>query len=152
MNRFVSSVFALAFGLALGMGVAHAADETISVTVDQAEISKLPMGTATVVIGNPAIADVTIQKSGIMVVTGKNYGLTNLVALDTKGAVITEMKLRVKPLTESIMTVHRGVNRESYTCAPNCEKTLRLGDSDQYFSGVANQSTSRNQLATQQPR
>ena len=33
-------------------------------------------------VGNPLIADATVQPGGILVITGKGYGATNLVALD----------------------------------------------------------------------
>ena len=41
-------------------------------------------------IGNPLIADASVQPGGIMVVTGKGYGVTNLVALDRDGATLME--------------------------------------------------------------
>jgi Flp pilus assembly secretin CpaC len=56
------------------------------VHLDQAKVLKLPEKTATLVVGNPLIADVAVQPGGIMVVTGKSYGVTNLVALDRGGA------------------------------------------------------------------
>src|SRR5581483_12207162 len=52
-------------------------DDAISVNVDQAKLFKLPNRVATIVVGNPLIADVTLQNGGIIVVTGKGYGATN---------------------------------------------------------------------------
>ena len=46
---------------------------------------KLPDQVATIVIGNPLIADATLQSGGVLVVTGKGYGATNLLALDRGG-------------------------------------------------------------------
>jgi Pilus formation protein N terminal region len=129
--------------------VAPTSGPTLSVTVDQAMIAKLPAGTATVVIGNPAIADVTIQKNGVMVVTGKTYGLTNLIALDASGGTVGETRIKVQPLNDQIMVVQRGLERESFTCSPTCERTLRLGDSEKHFGAIISQTGSRNSLATQ---
>src|SRR5450755_4262421 len=56
---------------------ARAADP-ITVVLDQATIAKLPEHVSTIVIGNPLIADVTVQAGGLLVVTGKGYGTTNL--------------------------------------------------------------------------
>ena len=51
--------------------------EPITVRLDQAKLLKVPDRTATLVIGNPLIADVAVQPGGIMVVTAKSYGITN---------------------------------------------------------------------------
>ncbi len=51
---------------------------------------KLPDRAATVVIGNPLIADLAIQPGGIAVVTGKGYGGTNVIVMDRAGVVLTE--------------------------------------------------------------
>lgn len=126
--------------------------ETLNVVVDQAKVARIPAGTQTVVVGNPAIADVTIQKSGVMVVTGKTFGTTNMITLDSNGALISEVRLQVLPHNDAIMVLHKGTERESYNCSPNCERTVRLGDSEKYFSSVIGQTTSRNSFATQQQR
>ncbi|HWZ05909.1 MAG TPA: pilus assembly protein N-terminal domain-containing protein, partial [Bradyrhizobium sp.] len=46
----------------------------IAVNVDQARLVKLPARVATIVVGNPLIADVALQAGGVIVVTGKGYG------------------------------------------------------------------------------
>src|SRR5450631_2744703 len=55
--------------------------EPITVNLDQAKLVKLPERTATLVIGNPLIADAAVQPGGVVVLTAKSYGVTNLVAL-----------------------------------------------------------------------
>ena len=47
---------------------------------------KLPEKVSTIVVGNPLIADVAVQSGGLVVVTGKGYGTTNLIVLDRAGA------------------------------------------------------------------
>ena len=49
-----------------------AAMDSILVQTDRAQVLKLPPRATTIVIGNPMIADVAIQKNGSMVVTGKS--------------------------------------------------------------------------------
>ena len=61
-------------------------DSTLSVVVDQAKILKLPERVSTIVVGNPLIADVTLQPGGMVVVTGKGYGSTNMIAMDKSAA------------------------------------------------------------------
>jgi Pilus formation protein N terminal region len=117
----------------------------LSVTLDQAKIARIPDGTVTLVIGNPIVADVTMLKgSGAMVVTGKGFGETNLIALDGQGNVLDEKTIRVIP-TGSVLVVQRGMDRESYSCAPQCMPTVQLGDGKQ-FSDASGQVSARNGL------
>jgi Flp pilus assembly secretin CpaC len=121
---------------------AHAAD-TITVVLDQAAITKLPEHVSTIVIGNPLIADVTVQAGGLLVVTGKGYGTTNLIALDRSGAVLTERNIQVLSPQDKVVFVYRGVNRESYSCAPDCERRITLGDTKEYFDETLRQTGTR---------
>ena len=79
-----------------------------------------------------------------MVVTGKGFGQTNLIALDAKGEVLDEKMIRVVPTTATLL-VQRGTERESYSCAPQCMPTVQLGDGKQ-FSDASSQITQRNGL------
>jgi Flp pilus assembly secretin CpaC len=117
--------------------------ETIKVLVDQAVITKLPAQVATIVIGNPLIADVTVQAGGLVVITGKGYGATNMIALDRTGAVLSERNIEVVGQEGNIVVVYRGVNRESYSCTPNCERRITLGDAPDYFEATLLQATNR---------
>ncbi len=136
---------ALAFALCLG-GEAAAGEPVLNVSIDQAKIAKVPDGTKTLVVGSPIVADVTLlHGSNTMVVTGKGYGETNFIALDGLGNVLDEKMIRVEP-AGSVLVVQRGMERESYSCAPRCMPVVELGDGDEF--GVASgQITSRNQLA-----
>jgi Flp pilus assembly secretin CpaC len=124
---------------------ARAADP-ITVMLDQATIAKLPEHVSTIVIGNPLIADVTVQAGGLLVVTGKGYGTTNLIALDRSGAVLTERSIQVLGPQE-VVVVYRGLSRESYSCAPDCERRITLGDATAYFEDTLQQSGNRNSRA-----
>jgi hypothetical protein len=120
----------------------------LAVMIDHARVVKLPERTQTVIVGNPIIADVTVQRNGIMVVTGKSYGVTNLIALDSAGTLLSESLISVQAPSESVVTVQRGLERESYSCTPSCQPSLLLGDATKYFSDVGGQAGQRNQLAT----
>jgi Flp pilus assembly secretin CpaC len=127
---------------AMAVAPAHGAD-AITVALDQATITKLPERVATIVIGNPLIADVTLQSGGLLVVTGKGYGSTNLIALDRAGAILTERNIEVVSPQDNIVIVYRGTSRESYTCAPDCQGRITLGDSGEFFERVLGQSSTR---------
>src|SRR5262245_30801546 len=121
------------------------AEDAVSIKVDQAQLITLPERVATIVIGNPLIADATLQSGGILVVTGKGYGTTNLLALDRAGRTLMSKMVEVRGAgTDDIVVVYRGVERESYSCAPNCERRITLGDSPAYFNATISQSGARN--------
>jgi hypothetical protein len=44
--------------------------------------------------------------------------------------------------------VHRGGSRETFSCAPNCERRITLGDATEYFDQNLNQAATRNAKAS----
>jgi Flp pilus assembly secretin CpaC len=135
---------ALSIGLALVVSVPALAVDTVTVTVDQAKIVQIPPGTRTLIIGNPMIADVTLLKSGsTMIVTGKGFGETNMIALDSNGSPLAESNILVVGDPRGLV-VQRGMERESYTCAPRCQPTAVLGDNSAFFNNVASQIQAHN--------
>jgi hypothetical protein len=139
------AVAAAAFGVFIA-GTAQSAD-TITVVLDQATITRLPDRVATLVIGNPLVADASIQPGGMMILTGKGYGTTNLVALDRDGAILMNRSILVTGAQDHVVVVYRGINRESYSCAPNCERRITLGDTPEYFEATLSQAGNRNTRA-----
>lgn len=131
------------------VAAAPPARDLITVVVDNAKVMRLPARTQTVIVGNPIIADVAVQKNGIVVLTGKSYGVTNLIALDATGAMLAESMISVQAASDSVVVVQRGLERESYSCTPSCQPALLLGDSAKYFGDVSGQAGQRNTLATQ---
>jgi len=139
----------LAIALFAAIGAAPAFADNVSVSIDQAHVLHLPDKVATIVIGNPLIADASLQKGGILVITGKSYGSTNLVALDRGGQVVMDKTVEVRSAAGSdLVVVYRGVERETYSCAPECERRITLGDSPAYFGATLAQSGSRNGQAS----
>ena len=147
---------ALAAGSILAVMAADIAraGESLQVQLDQAKIVRLPDHVATIVVGNPLIADVSIQSGGLMVVTGKGYGRTNLIVLDRAGNVLTERTVQVQGPGEDVVVVYRGNDRESYSCAPKCERRITLGDAAGFFDGALGQAGSRagQAVGTQMPQ
>ncbi|WP_020173597.1 pilus assembly protein N-terminal domain-containing protein [Methyloferula stellata] len=111
--------------------------DKIVVTVDQARIVKIPANARTLVIGNPIIADVTLQ-NGVMIVTGKGFGQTNFIALDEAGNPVAESMIEVIGGTNALV-VQRGMDQQSYSCAPRCEPTVKLGDDPKYMGEISGQ-------------
>ena len=108
----------IAFVLAFGAPPARAETDLIAVTLDQAKIAKLPPGATTLIIGNPMIADVTMLKNNnSMVITGKGFGQTNLIAIDAEGSIIEENQVQVLP-ARTVLVLQNGNSRISYACNP----------------------------------
>jgi Flp pilus assembly secretin CpaC len=146
---FTLTVALIGLGLA-GTGSARAQPDVaiVTVLVDNAKVMRLPERTQTVIVGNPIIADVTLQKNGVLVLTGKSFGSTNLIALDASGIMLAESMIRVEAPQTAVITVQRGLDRESYSCTPNCQPSVQLGDAQKYFGEVSGQADSRRKLAT----
>lgn len=141
---------ALAIGLMMSpiAAVVGAAEDNVVVVVDQAKVIRLPEKVATVVVGNPLIADVSLQPGGMVVVTGKGYGSTNMIAMDRAGGVLAERAIQVEGPLEKLVTVYRGVERESYSCTPVCQRRVTLGDGPAYFAATLDQANTLNSQAS----
>lgn len=123
------------------------AAEPIIVFLDQARIMQLPERASTVVVGNPLIADLTIQPGGLAIITGKGYGATNFVVFDRRGAVLTEHAIEVTGPNDNTVVVYRGVDRETYSCTPDCSRRITLGDNPEFFDKTLSETTNRNSQA-----
>jgi hypothetical protein len=144
----VSKITLALIGLvAIGAGMRPAAADNINVMLDRAQVVRLPDRVATLVIGNPAVADGTLQAGGLLVVTGKGFGSTNVIALDARGEVLAEHMVTVGAPSDRTLTVWRGADRETWSCAPRCERSVMLGDGAEFFDSVIGQAASRNSHA-----
>ena len=139
--RAVFGFRSLAIGLLLWPAAAFAAtsSDTVAVNLDQAKLLRLPGRVSTIIIGNPLIADVTLQPGGLVVVTGKGYGATNFIATDRSGQVLMDRMIQVEGPAEQLVTVYRGANRETYSCMPICQPRVTLGDGETFFKAAIDQ-------------
>jgi hypothetical protein len=134
------------------LGAAPTQADTLTVNVDEARVIKLPERVATIVIGNPLIADANLQSGGVLVVTGKGFGATNMVGLDRQGRVVMDKTVQVLGASGGdVVVVYKGIDRETYSCNPECERRLTLGDSAPYFTAIMGQAGSRTSQAQQPP-
>lgn len=147
--RGTVALVSLAAGLAMSAAAsAGTADDIVAVVVDQAKVVKLPEKVATIVVGNPLIADVTLQPGGTVVVTGKGYGSTNMIAMDRAGGVLADRSIQVEGPSDRLVTVFRGIERESYSCTPACQRRVTLGDGKSYFETAIGQTDVLNAQAS----
>jgi Pilus formation protein N terminal region len=113
------------------------APQAFDVRIDEAKLIRLDRDAAQVIVGNPSIADVAAQGSRLLVVTGKSFGSTNVIALDGQGREILSAQLGVAPNDTRLVTVYRGALRTSLHCAPDCQRMLAIGDDKTQFEQLA---------------
>jgi len=112
----------------------------IQVTMNQAKIVKLSRPADTIVVGNPAIADASVQDASTVVLTGKGFGVTNLVVLDTDGKPIIDEQVTVVRQDASSVRIYRRAEIQTMSCTPYCESAYK---SDAEKSSEAEMSISR---------
>ncbi len=131
---------AVAAALVLASPAAAADGDPISVKVNMARILRISAPAATVIIGNPGVADVTIQDPQTLVLTGKSYGQTNLIVLDSIGNPIADTIVEVIQAQADVVTVYMGQARTTLACAPVCQPTIMLGDDNDFTTSAVNSS------------
>lgn len=134
------SLFLVIFSSTLRTGLAKEEKQHVKnllVNVDQAKLLRLPENGADIILGNPSIADISIQSSKLIVITGKSFGTTNLIVLDANKDIILEANLTVASNKKNIVSVYKGSSRQSYTCNPTCQTILAIGDDEKFFSAVS---------------
>lgn len=131
---------ALAIVATIGLaGSATAANEPIDVTIDFAKIVKLPGPAHTIIVGNPGIADASVDDEQTLVLTGKTAGTTNLIVLDAEGSEVVNSVVRVSSDIRQLTTIFYGVTRQTFSCAPVCEQVISVGDDRERFETATSQ-------------
>jgi Flp pilus assembly secretin CpaC len=141
-------VFAFAFGLMTIVPAAAETSDPISVKVNMARILRISAPAATVIIGNPGVADITIQDPQTLVLTGRSYGQTNLIVLDSAGNPVADTIVSVVQAQSDTVTVYMGTARQTLACQPVCQPTITLGDDNGFSSNSFASTTLLDQAAT----
>ncbi len=108
--------------------------QTLRIEVNKASILKLVSTPSTIIIGNPAIADVSVQDNNIVVLTGKSSGRTNIIILDDKGNTLYNYDLAVQEEQTNNLTMFNGSKQASFSCAPYCESIINANDDIEVFT------------------
>lgn len=109
----------------LGLAMANAKADSVQINLDQAQVLRLPAGVATIVIGNPLIADAAVQDPSTIVLTGKGFGVTNLVVLDSEGAPIVDEQITVSRQADKSVRIYRRAQVQTLSCTPYCESAYK---------------------------
>ncbi|MCA3561944.1 MAG: pilus assembly protein N-terminal domain-containing protein [Aestuariivirga sp.] len=146
--RFHRTLSFVALGMATSISAAsavHAAQEIVLIA-DQSKIVTLPEAPATVVIGNPSVADVTMDGQSLFF-HPRAWGLTNVVALDAKGRKLGDYLVRVIFEDRYSVSMYSPAGRKTYTCPRDCEPALRIGDSAEFSGNYVGQAGQKSGLA-----
>jgi Flp pilus assembly secretin CpaC len=119
------SAAALFAASAIAIASPATADSGIQVEMNQAKIVKLARPADTIVVGNPAIADASVQDASTIVLTAKGFGVTNLVILDSEGNPIVDEQVTVVRQTASSVRVYRRAEVQTLSCTPYCESSYK---------------------------
>jgi Flp pilus assembly secretin CpaC len=122
MSFLVAGVIA---ALVAGSAASARADAGIDVVMNQAKIVKLSRAADTIVVGNPAIADASVQDATTIVLTGKGFGVTNLVVLDDQGNPIVDEQVTVSRQTVDSVRIYRRAEIQTLSCTPYCESSYK---------------------------
>ncbi len=134
MNRHPSSipspriVGALAAAVLLAAPAVGSAQSQsrLSVDIDQAARVQLSGPAGSVIVGNPRIADVTVVDSNTLYITGKGYGVTEIVAVDPIGRTVFQSQVVVTDGSGSgRVRVWRGAQATEMACAASCSASVR---------------------------
>lgn len=101
------------------------AADAVSVPIDQAVRVDVGGFVNSVVIANPAVADVRVVDSHTFYLMGNGYGTTNVIALDREGRSVYSSEVVVTSGNVGRVSVFRGSARTDMACASNCQPSMR---------------------------
>jgi hypothetical protein len=140
--RNIMSVVAVCAGATIAC-----AGQFMEIESDESKMLTLATAPGAVILGNPSIADVSIDGNNIFV-HGRGFGQTSLLILDSTGNQIASFDLAVKHTQVSNVAVFKGPERYSYSCAPYCETELQIGDNFGHFKDLAEEWKAKTEIAT----
>ncbi len=111
--------------LAMTIPAGAHAGSGIEVVMNQAKIVKLVRGADTIVIGNSEIADAAVQDANTIVLTGKGFGVTNIVVLDRDGVPIVDEQITVVRQSAQSVRIYRRADIQTLSCTPYCEGSYK---------------------------
>lgn len=111
-------------GTALMMAASAAQAQSMNVEIDRSARISLRGSAASVIVGNPAIADVTVVDASTLFVTGKGYGVTEVVAIDAIGRTLYQGEVVVTGGSTGAVRVWRGAQATEMACAASCSPSI----------------------------
>lgn len=124
MSRTILPLLAAAALLVLPAAAA-AQSRPLNVDIDQSTRVQLRGPAGSVIVGNPNIADVTVVDANTLFITGKGYGVTEVVAVDVLGRTVFQSQVVVTAGDSGRVRVWRGAQATEMACASTCSPSIR---------------------------
>jgi hypothetical protein len=119
------AIFTAVFTLAFTAIAAPAFAQSLVVPIDHSMRLGVSGQAASVVVGNPSVADVTVVDTHTLFVSGRGYGETDVVVLDRAGRTLYSGDVIVAAAGGGRASVYRGADRTDMACAPACSVSTR---------------------------
>jgi type IV secretory pathway protease TraF len=128
---------------------AAARNDSVALALDEVHTLTFRSPVATVYVGNPTIADVTMIDARHAFVQGKGYGRTNIVALNRDNVQVFNTHVTVTGNDNGgTVTLNRGAQRVTLNCAGGrCEQTPMPGDDPKAYDTANGQSAAHQSAA-----
>ena len=113
----------------------HTVGPRVDVDLDRTSVVRLPASASAVVVGNPSIADIAVHSTDTLLVLGRSYGSTNILAMDAVGRIISDTTVHVGAGRDrGSLRVYQGADsRRTYACEPDCLPAPQLGDDAEHI-------------------
>lgn len=136
----------IAVAALLASAALASAGEPVVARLDHSKIFTLARTPTTVVVGNPSIADVTLEGNNLYL-HARAFGETNVLVLDENGSQIASYDVTVETGGDNGVYVFKAGASYSYVCAPDCQTTLHVGDQKDFYAEIVKQQEKRNSIA-----
>lgn len=105
------------------------AGEPLQVTLNKTTILRIARDASTVTIGNPDVADISVESPRLIFLVGKEAGETNLLILDANDSEIHDFEIVIVPESRRHLTVHRSATDvTTFNCDPRCTAVKTPGE------------------------
>ena len=124
-------------------------NESVALALDEVHTLTFLAPVATVYVGNPAVADVTMIDARHAFVQGKAYGRTNIVALNRDNVQVFNTHVTVTGNDSGgTVTLNRGAQRVTLSCAGGrCEPAPMPGDGKDFYDAANGQAAAHQAAA-----
>ncbi|MBL4854120.1 MAG: pilus assembly protein N-terminal domain-containing protein [Robiginitomaculum sp.] len=126
----LAGIFAMTFVPLTSHAQIYNQGQNYTVDINKTQIMHLPAPASAIVVGNTAIADVSVHSPNLLFIIGRGYGVTNVIVLNDLGQTIVEADIQVKNSHSNtgkrVMLVGQGW--QSYECSPFCQPAPVLSD------------------------
>ena len=123
MSRIPAALLAIA--LIAAPIVASAQDGALNVEIDRSSRVQLRGAAASIIVGNPQIADVSMVDANTLFIVGKGYGVTEVVAVDGTGRTLFQREIVVTGGSTGSVRVWRGAQATEMACGASCTPSIR---------------------------